>query len=351
MPNTFTICDYKIGPEMPPFIVAEMSGNHNQSLEKAIEIVDMAASSGAHALKIQTYTADTMTLDLQKNEFFISDEKSLWKGKSLYELYKLAHTPWEWHKTIFERCKEKGIICFSTPFDSTSVDFLETLNAPCYKIASFENTDLKLIKKVAQTQKPIIVSTGMANISEISDIVSTIKKEGNDKIILLKCTSSYPATPENSNIRTIPHLKEAFDINVGLSDHTLGIGVAVASVALGAAMIEKHFTTSRAEGGVDSAFSLEPNEMSSLVKECHHAFLGLGKINYGLNSSEEKSLVFRRSLYISKDVKKGESITEENMRSIRPGLGLSPKFFDLLLGKKIRKDLPQGTPLSWDLFE
>lgn len=333
-----------------PFIIAEMSGNHNHSLERALEIVDKAAESGVDALKIQTYTADTITIDKSDGEFFIADKNSLWKGESLYNLYKKAYTPWEWHKAIFDRCKEKGIISFSTPFDFSSVNFLESLDVPFYKIASFENIDLPLIKKVAQTGKPIIASTGMASLAELSELVETVKSNGCTDLTLLKCTSSYPATPEGSNLLTIPHLQQLFDCKVGISDHTLGIGVAVASVALGATVIEKHFCLSRAEGGVDSAFSLEPEEMKMLVKEANAAYQALGKISYGVSEQEKKSLQFRRSLYIVEDMKAGDIITEKNMRSIRPGLGLPPKYYDVLLGKKVKCDVKRGTALRWDMI-
>ncbi|MCW7466189.1 pseudaminic acid synthase [Leptospira levettii] len=332
-----------------PFIIAEMSGNHNQSLERAYEIVDAAAATGADALKLQTYTADTMTLDRSDNEFFIEDKNSLWKGESLYNLYKKAYTPWEWHKPIIERCNQKGILCFSTPFDLSSVQFLEELNMPAYKIASFENIDLPLIRAVAKTGKPIIVSTGMATVSEIYDIVETIRSEGNEQFVLLKCTSTYPATPENTNIITIPHMRELFHCEVGLSDHTMGVGVAVASIALGATVVEKHFTLSRADGGVDSAFSLEPKELDDLVKETERAWKSVGSVSYGPTEAEKKSLVYRRSIYISKDVKVGEIIGPDNVKIIRPGLGLAPKYYDILIGRKFKKDCSLGTPLVWDL--
>ena len=330
-----------------PFIIAEMSGNHNHSLERALQIVDAAADSGVDALKLQTYTADTMTIDKSDGEFFIEDSNSLWKGESLYSLYQKAYTPWEWHKAIFDRCKEKGIVCFSTPFDFTAVDFLEELDCPIYKIASFENIDISLIKRVAQTGKPMIVSTGMASLSELDDLVRTAKENGCNDLTLLKCTSSYPATPEGTNLLTIPHMKELFKCNVGLSDHTLGIGAAVASVALGATVIEKHFTLYRADGGVDAAFSMEPAEMAQLVRECNTACEALGEVCYEMQEQEKKSVVFRRSLYIVEDMKAGELITEKNMKSIRPGLGLSPKYYDCVLRKKVNKDIKKGTPLSW----
>ncbi|MEW9702561.1 pseudaminic acid synthase [Paenibacillus sp. SI8] len=340
----------KIGFGHRPFIIAEMSGNHNQSLERALEIVDAAARAGAHALKIQTYTADTMTIESDQADFFINDAESLWKGQSLYGLYQQAHTPWEWHKVIFDRCTELGMIGFSTPFDETAVDFLETLDVACYKIASFENTDIQLLRKVASTGKPIIASTGMASVAELDELVKTVREAGCKDLVLLKCTSSYPATPEHSNIRTIPHMQQLFDIQVGLSDHTLGVGVAVASVALGATVIEKHFTLSRADGGVDSAFSLEPDEMQSLVEETERAWQGLGAVSYGVSEKEKNSLKFRRSLYVVKDMKVGEAFTTDNLRVIRPGFGLPPKYRDLLLGKTVKNDIPRGTAVTLDMI-
>ena len=334
-----------------PFIIAEMSGNHNQSLERALAIVDAAAAAGVDAIKIQTYTADTMTLDIDTGEFFIADQNSLWKGETLYRLYEKAHTPWEWHKPIFDRCKEHGIMGFSTPFDDTSVDFLEELDVPCYKIASFENVDLPLIRKAARTGKPIIASTGMTTVSELADLVRTARDNGCTDLTLLKCTSSYPSSPEGTNLRTIPHMREMFGCDVGLSDHTLGIGVAVASVALGASMIEKHFTLSRADGGVDAAFSLEPDEMAQLVCECRAAALAMGEVRYEMAEQEKKSLQFRRSLYIAEDMRAGDVLTEKNLRRIRPGHGLSPKHYDALLGQKVRCDVKRGTPMSWALVE
>ncbi len=351
MNHSLRIADNYIGQNHPPFIIAEMSGNHNQSLERALEIVEVAAKTGVQALKIQTYTADAMTLDINKGEFRISDPDSLWNGESLYELYKKAYTPWEWHKPIFDRAKELGLIVFSTPFDDAAVDFLEDLDCPCYKIASFENNHLPLIKKVAQTGKPIIISTGMASIAELDEIVSTAKNEGCNDLALLKCTSTYPASPENTNINTIPNMRDLFDAEIGLSDHTLGIGVSVASVALGATVIEKHFTLSRDDGGVDSAFSMEPAEMSQLVVEAKRAWQSLGKIQYGAGNVESKSKIFRRSIYITEDVKVGDVITSDNIRIIRPGYGLSPKFYEHVIGMKVAKDACRGTPLSWGVLK
>ena len=345
-----TIENTKIGVASKPFIIAEMSGNHNQSLERALEIVEAAARTGAHAIKLQTYIADTMTLDLKEREFFISDEKSPWKGQSLYDLYKIAHTPWDWHKPIFDHAKKLGLICFSTPFDETAVEFLEKLEAPAYKIASFENTDIPLIKRVAATRKPLIISIGMATQEELDESVDEARKAGCKNLILLKCTSTYPATPENSNLLTIPYLRDRYGCEIGLSDHTLGIGVAVASVALGATVIEKHFTLRRADGGVDSAFSMEPHEMKDLVEETGRAWQSLGKVYIGPTEAEKSSITFRRSLYIVKDLKAGDVLTKENMRAIRPGLGLPPKHFDQILGKKIKNSVKMGTALTWSLI-
>ena len=348
--NDLKIGDISIGRSQKPFIIAEMSGNHNQSLVRALKIVEAASKSGAHALKLQTYTADTMTLDKNKGEFFIGDKKSLWYGKSLYDLYKMAHTPWEWHKPIMKKANELGMLCFSTPFDDTAVDFLEELNMPAYKIASFENTHLPLIKKVASTGKPMIISTGMASIAELDETVRTVRDAGCKQFVLLKCTSTYPAPPENSNVLTIPHMRELFNCEVGLSDHTMSVGAAVAAVAHGATVIEKHFTLHRADGGVDSAFSLEPEEMKSLVNETERAWLSLGKVTYGPTEAEKGSLTFRRSLYIAKDMKKGDVLNDENLRIIRPGLGLSPKYYDVVLGHKVKRDVKKGTPVEWNIF-
>jgi pseudaminic acid synthase len=339
-----------IGCDSPPFVIAEMSGNHNQSLAHALEIVDAAAKSGAHALKIQTYTPETMTLNINEREFRVSNPNSLWYGRSLYDLYAEAHTPWEWHKAIFDRAKQLGMIAFSTPFDSTSVDFLEELNVPCYKVASFENVDLPLIRKIAETGKPMIISTGMASLAELNDAVTAAREGGCKNLVLLKCTSAYPASPADANLLTIPHLRNLFKCEVGLSDHTMGIGVPIASVALGASVIEKHFTLKRADGGVDSAFSIEPAEMAQLVRETRVAWQSLGEICYEPTEEEKKSMVFRRSLYIVKDLKKGDILNEENVRSIRPGLGLSPKYFSQIIGKKLNKNVDRGTPCRWDLI-
>lgn len=346
--SAISLAGRRVGASDPPLVIAEMSGNHNQSLDRALAIVDAAAKAGAHALKIQTYTADTMTLDLEEGEFFITDPNSLWQGKSLYKLYQEAHTPWEWHKPIFDRARELGMVAFSTPFDETAVDFLESLDVPCYKIASFENTDLPLIRRVAATGKPLIISTGMATVSELDETVRAAREAGCSDLVLLKCTSTYPASSENTNILTIPHMRELFGCEVGLSDHTMGVGVAVASVALGATVIEKHFTLRRADGGVDSTFSLEPAEMAQLVVATERAWQALGQVTYGPTEAEKKSLQFRRSLYVVQDLKDGDVLTQENVRAIRPGLGLPTKHLEQVLGKTVKQDVKRGTALRWD---
>ena len=351
MAHVIKIGNRYIGPDFPPMIVAEMSGNHNQSLTRALEIVDSVARAGAHALKLQTYTADTLTLDVERGEFFISDPGSLWKGNSLYKLYQQAYTPWEWHKPIFDRGRELGLVCFSTPFDESAVDFLEGLDVPVYKIASFENNHLPLIRKAAATRKPLVLSSGMATVEELHEAVNAAREAGCVDIVILKCTSTYPASPENTNIITIPHLREHFGVQVGLSDHTAGVGIAIASVALGATMIEKHFTLRRADGGVDSAFSLEPDEMRLMVVETERAWQALGRISYGPTDAENASMKFRRSLYIAKDMNAGDVFTRENLRVVRPGYGLPPKYLDVLLGKTVKKAIPKGTPVRWDLIE
>ena len=342
--------NYKIGKNHKPFIIAEMSANHNQSLKRALKIVRAAYKCGADAIKLQTYTPDTLTLDIKKREFLIKDKKSLWKGKSLYELYKKAYTPWEWHKPIMKLAKKLGIICFSTPFDETAVDFLEKLKVPIYKIASFESTHLPLIKKVASTGKPIIISTGLASVNEIHDAVKAARSSGCKKIILLKCTSNYPASVKNSNILTIPHMKNKFKCEVGLSDHTLGIGAAIAAVANGATVIEKHLTLKRKEGGVDSSFSIETEDLKKLVIETNRAWKSLGKISYGPTKEERSSIIFRRSIYVTKNIKSGAKLSKENIRIIRPGLGLAPKYFKKLIGRKIKCNLSKGTALKWEFI-
>ncbi len=351
MKKEIQIGSFKVGPGHRPFLIAEMSGNHNQSLDRALSIVEAAAKAGAHAVKLQTYTAETMTLDIKEGDFHISDDKSLWKGRNLFDLYKEAYTPWEWHAPIMKKCTELGMLCFSTPFDETAVDFLEELKVPCYKIASFENTCIPLIKKVAKLKKPMIISTGMATVGELEETVKTVKALGCEDLILLKCTSTYPATPENTNISTIPHMRELFDVQVGLSDHTMGCGVSVASVAFGATVIEKHFTLRRADGGVDSTFSMEPEEFKTLSVETERAWQSLGKVVYGVQSSqEEKSKAFRRSIYVATDIKAGEVLTEKNIRCVRPGFGLETKHYENLIGKKASRDLKKGMPMRLEFI-
>lgn len=339
-----------IGPKHRPYLIAEMSGNHNQSLERALAIVDAAAASGADAIKLQTYTAGTMTLNLRMPGFVIDDPKSIWVGRQLYDLYQEASTPWEWHRPIMERAASHGVHCFSTPFDDTSVDFLETLNVPAYKIASFENTDLPLIRKVARTGKPIIISTGMATAAEIDEAVHAAREAGCHDLVLLKCTSTYPATPENTNISTIPHMRQLFGCEVGLSDHSMGCGVSVAAVALGATVIEKHFTLRRADGGVDSSFSMEPQELQQLREQTERAWQAVGNVSYGPTQAEMKSLAFRRSLYIAADLHAGDVLTLENLRCVRPGYGLAPKYLPTLLGLCVGRDVKAGTPMAWELL-
>ncbi|MBU0620448.1 MAG: pseudaminic acid synthase [Gammaproteobacteria bacterium] len=340
----------EIGRQNVPFIIAEMSGNHNQSLDRALGIVEAAANAGVHALKIQTYTPDTMTIDMDEREFHIGDPNSLWSGTSLYKLYAEAYTPWEWHKPLFERARELGLIAFSTPFDDSAVDLLESLGVPCYKISSFENTDLPLIRRVAATGKPLIISTGMATVAELDETVRAAREAGCRNLILLKCTSTYPATADNTNILTIPHLRDLFGCEVGLSDHTMGVGVSVASVALGATVIEKHFTLNRADGGVDSAFSMEPAEMKQLVAETARAWQAMGKVSYGPTEAEKSSIQYRRSLYVVQDIKAGDVLTKENVRAIRPGLGLPTRYLDQVLGRAVKHDTKRGTALNWGLL-
>ncbi len=328
-----------------PFVIAEMSGNHNESIDRAMEIVEAAAKCGAHAVKLQTYTAETMTME---GIFKIEDDNSLWNGRELYELYQEAYTPWDWHKPIFERAKELGLIPFSSPFDESAIDFLEDLNVELYKIASFENTDHPLLKKVAQTGKPVIVSTGASTVAQIDEAVDVLRSNGCEDLTLLKCTSTYPASPESTNLLTIPHLKDLFKCRIGLSDHTMGIGVSIAAVALGAEVIEKHFTLHRADGGVDSAFSIEPEELKTLVIEAERAHIALGEIRYGVHINEKKSLDFKRSIFASADIEPGDVLSRDNIRVIRPGFGLPPKYLEVLLGKEVSKSIKKGTPLNWD---
>jgi N-acetylneuraminate synthase len=337
-----------VGPSAPPLIVAELSGNHNGELARALAIVDAAADAGAHAVKLQTYTADTMTLDLAGPDFTIDDPKSLWNGRRLYELYREAATPWEWHAALFARARERGMLCFSTPFDQSAVAYLERFDPPCYKIASFELTDLPLIEAVARTGRPLVMSTGMATVAEIDDAVRAARRAGSAGIVLLQCTSTYPATPQNSNLATIPNMRATFGCEVGLSDHTGGIGAAVAAVALGAVLIEKHLTLRRADGGVDAAFSLEPEELRALVIETERAWQAVGTVRYGPTHAERASLRFRRSIYVSANVRAGEELGAHNLRIVRPGFGLPPKHFASIIGRRACADIARGTALAWE---
>lgn len=346
----FEIGNIKIGAAYKPFVIAEMSGNHNQSLDRALQIVKAAADAGAHAIKLQTYTPDTLTIDQRGGLFDINDKNSLWYGRNLYELYQEAMTPYEWHKPIFDYARDLGILCFSTPFDEHAVDMLDELGAPCHKIASFENNYNALLRKIAKTSKPVIMSTGISTLAGTDESVRLLRANGCKDLVLLKCTSTYPSTPENTNLRTIPHMREMFKCQVGLSDHTMGIGAAIGAVALGGRVIEKHFCLSRAEGGVDSAFSLEPEEFKSLVIETERAFLSLGEVQYGIQEAEIKSKGFKRSIYVVKDIKAGEQFNEENIRVIRPGDGLAPSLLENILGRTSVKDIRRGTPLSWDII-
>ncbi|MDD4862978.1 MAG: pseudaminic acid synthase [Alishewanella agri] len=345
---SITLGKRAVGPGQTPFIIAELSGNHDQSLDKALAMVDAAAACGADAIKIQTYTADSMTLNINSGEFVIQDAGNLWQGQSLYELYQKAMTPWDWHQAIFDRAALHGMLAFSTPFDLSAVEFLESLNVPCYKIASFENSDHGLLAAVAKTGKPVIMSTGMATQSELAESVEVLRKHGCTELILLKCTSHYPADPVDANLATIPHLAALFDCQVGLSDHTAGIGVAVASVVLGATVIEKHFVLDRGEGGVDAEFSLEPAEFKALVSESKRAAIALGKVTYGGTENEQASRKYRRSLYIAQDMRPGDVFTKDNLRSVRPGFGLEPKFLPVFLGRPISCQVQKGTALSWE---
>ena len=339
---------YTIGPEAPPFIIAEMSGNHNGELDRAMKLVQAAADAGAHALKLQTYTADTLTIDARGGLFDITNEESLWRGKNLYELYQEAHTPWEWHEPIFRRAAELGMTAFSSPFDETAVDFLEELDVPAYKIASFESAHHPLLRKIAATGKPIIISSGASRLNDLYESIQVLRGAGAREICVLKCTSTYPASPANTNLRTIPVFKTIFpDCEIGLSDHTMGLGVSVAAVALGATVIEKHFTLRRADGGVDSAFSMEPDELRALVTETERAWQGLGAVQLDTQKAEEKSLQFKRSIYVVADIAAGETFTTENLRVIRPGDGLEPKYYDQLIGRPAPRDLKRGTPFNW----
>lgn len=343
-----TIAGRKIGPEHPPFVIAELSANHNGSLDRALQIMTAAKMAGVDAVKLQTYTADTITIDHNGPGFAI--EGGLWGGTTLYKLYQDAHMPWEWHAPLFAKGRELGLIVFSSPFDFTAVDYLEKLSAPAYKIASFELVDLPLIRKCAATGKPLIMSTGMANLADIDAAVKAAREAGASQIALLHCTSGYPTPPEDADLRTIPHLAAAFGLVTGLSDHTPGIGAPAAAVALGASLIEKHFTLRRADGGPDAAFSLEPEELKAMCESVLLAWKALGGVRYERSESERPNAQFRRSLYIVKDMKAGDVLDAASLRSIRPGFGLEPKYYDLLLGKRVNRDVRRGTPMAWDLL-
>jgi len=347
--RTIEIADRRIGPGHEPYVICELSGNHNGSLERALKLLEEAAATEADAIKIQTYTRDTITIDHDGPGFRI--EGGLWDGRTLYDLYGEAQTPFEWHEPLFDRARQLGVTLFSTPFDDTAVDLLERLGAPAYKIASFEAVDLPLIGRVARTGKPMIISTGMANADEIGEAVDTARENGCDQIVLLHCVSSYPAPDEQSNVRTVPDLAERFGVVAGLSDHTAGSAVAVASIALGGCVVEKHFTLARADGGPDAAFSLEPDEFRSLVQDCKRAWRALGKPTYDLQGCERGNVAFRRSLYVVRDIAAGEDLTPDNVRSIRPGFGLPPKHLPKVLGRRAGRDLKRGDPLQWDALE
>lgn len=351
MSQEVAIGDKRIGLRHRPFIVAEMSANHNQSLQRALDIVEAAAASGAQALKLQTYRPDTITLDIDKDAFRITDPNSLWHGRTLFDLYAEGMTPWEWHEPIMRRCRDLGMLCFSTPFDHSAVDFLESLEVPCYKVASFELIDIPLIRKIAGTRKPMIVSTGMASIEEIQELVDEAANYGCRELILLKCTSSYPASPEETDLRTIPDMATRFGVPVGLSDHTRGIGAALAAISLGAVLVEKHFTLARSDGGPDAPFSIEPAELKALVEESERGWLALGQINYGRSPAEERSALYRRSLFVARHIRKGELFTDANIKSVRPSGGLLPKHLDEVIGKRAARDIEPGTPFNWDLIE
>lgn len=347
--STVTIGGVPVGRDHPPFIIAEMSGNHDGSLDKALEIVRAAAAAGAHAVKLQTYTADTITIDVDTPDFRLSDEHPLWGGRRLYDLYEEAHTPWKWHAPIFDLARELGLLAFSSPFDPTAVEFLESLEVPAYKIASSEIVDLPLVRTAAATGKPIIISTGMASVGEIHAAVTAARSTGNEQVIVLSCTANYPADPAASNLRGIPVMAETFGAPIGLSDHTMGIGAAVASIAFGAVLVEKHVTMSREEGGVDSDFSLEPDELALLVSQTRVAWQALGEPRIGARESEREGLRFRRSLYVVEDVAAGDPVSDKNVRSIRPANGLPPDTFTQLEGRAFTRNVPRGTPMSWDL--
>jgi len=347
--SCLTINNRAIGHGHPVYIIAEMSANHGQSYDEAVKIIRAAKEAGADAIKLQTYTPDTITIDCD-NEYFRIGKGTIWEGRNLYDLYKEAYTPWEWQPELKKIANDLGMDLFSTPFDNTAVEFLEKMDVPAYKIASFELVDIPLVQRVARTGKPIIMSTGMATIGEIEEAVTAAREAGCKELALLKCTSAYPADPAEMNLRTIPHMADAFNVPVGLSDHTLGIAVPVAAVALGACIVEKHFTLSRAVPGPDSAFSLEPHEFREMVNAIRVTEKALGQVNYAITEKEAASRVFRRSLFVVKDMKAGEVFTEENVRSIRPGYGLHTRHLQNIIGKRIAESFPAGTPMNWDLL-
>jgi pseudaminic acid synthase len=342
-----TIAGRRVGPAHPPYIICELSANHGGDLERALKMIEVAAKTGADAVKIQTYTADTLTIDSDRPEFRI--KSGLWDGYTLHRLYQQAHTPYEWHPALFEGARKAGVTLFSTPFDETAVDLLASLDAPAYKIASFEVIDLALIAHASSKGKPLIISTGMANLGEIQEAVATARRNAPGDVALLHCTSAYPAPIADANVRTVPHLAQAFDVPAGLSDHTPGSAAAVASIALGGCIVEKHFTLSRADGGPDAAFSLEPREFARLVDDCKSAWAALGRVNYEPTASERGNLMFRRSLYVVEDISAGADFTKDNLRSIRPGFGLLPKYLPEILGKRATRALKRGEPLTWDM--
>lgn len=346
--NGFEISGHWIGADRPPFVIAEMSGNHNKSLDRALALVDLAAENGADAIKLQTYRPDTITLDASGEDFLVPSDSPLWNGRQLFDLYNEAYTPWEWHQPIFARARERGIVAFSSAFDETSVDFLETLDVPAYKIASFELTHLPLIRKAAGTGKPIIVSTGMAVPEEIEEALAVCRSVGNDRVAILKCTSAYPAPTEDANVLTIPDMRARYACEVGISDHTMGCGVSIAAVAHGASIIEKHFTTSRADGGVDSAFSMEPEELKTLVVEARRAREALGRVTYGQSASDGNSERYRRSIYFSRNLPQGVVITEQDVKIVRPSFGLAPKFYDDVIGATTTSAVKLGDRVTWD---
>ncbi len=347
MNQEILIANRKIAVKSPAFIIAELSGNHNQDLGRALAIIEAAGESGADAIKLQTYTADTITMDC-RNQYFATQAGSLWEGRTLYDLYQEAHTPWDWHEKLFQKAEECGLLCFSSPFDKTAVDFLERLNVPAYKIASYEINDIPLIRRAARTGKPVIISTGVASLSDIELALQTCREEGNQDVILLKCTSAYPAPYHEMNLRVIPHMAETFQCMTGLSDHSYGTEVAVAAAALGAKVVEKHLTLSRQDGGVDSDFSMEPEEFARMVREIRNVEAALGTVTYELTEKQKESKRYSRSLFASEDIRKGELLQESNIRSVRPGDGITPRYLDAVLGKRAKRDISRGMPLKWE---